>query len=181
MTEFALFDTALGACAIAWGEAGIVGSALPEASAAATRARMARRHSEAPPDDEARAAIAAITALIAGETRDLRDIRLDEARLGDFERRLYAAARAIGPGRTTTYGELAAQLGEPGAARAVGQAMGRNPFPIIVPCHRVLAAGGKTGGFSARGGVATKLKLLEIEGALLADLPLFNHDASTKA
>jgi methylated-DNA-[protein]-cysteine S-methyltransferase len=98
-------------------------------------------------------------------------------RVAAFERRVYEVARTIGPGETLTYGEIATRLGDPTAAREVGQALGRNPFAIIVPCHRVVAAGGKTGGFSANGGVATKLRLLEIERARLGTEPtLFDHD-----
>jgi len=115
-----------------------------------------------------------MTGLLRGEHRDLTGIRLDAEGMDPFHRRAGEAARAIPPGQTRTYGQLAAQLGEPRLAQAVGQAMGKNPFPIIVPCHRVVAAGGKTGGFSAPGGSKTKLKMLQIEGALNADaLPLF--------
>jgi methylated-DNA-[protein]-cysteine S-methyltransferase len=107
-----------------------------------------------------------------GEAADLMPIALDLSQVPEFHRRIYALARANPPGAPRTYGEIAAALGEPGAARAVGQAMGANPFPIIMPCHRVLAAGGETGGFSAPGGVATKLLLLAIEGAAEARGPL---------
>ena len=85
-------------------------------------------------------------------------------------RRVYEVARTIPPGATLTYGEIAARLELPGAARDVGQALGRNPFPLVVPCHRVVAAGGRLGGFSARGGAATKRRLLAIEGAIAPDL-----------
>lgn len=168
---FATFPTALGACAIAWSEAGVHGLWLPEKNEAALRARISRRaFIEWPPPAQIDAAIAAIQALIAGEKRDLGGIALDMSRVGAFERRVYEVARAIPQGKTLTYGEVAERLGDKGLARAVGQALGRNPFPIVVPCHRVLAASGKTGGFSAPGGVATKLRLLEIEGALNGDL-----------
>ena len=106
-----------------------------------------------------------IVALLRGQPRDLSDIVLDMDGVPPFHQRVYAVARTIPPGATLTYGEIATQLGDRGAARAVGQALGRNPFPIIVPCHRVLAAGGKVGGFSANGGITTKLRLLTIEGA----------------
>jgi len=168
MLAYALFDTALGACAIAWGPGGITGVQLPEGGAEQTRARLLRHHpdaiEQAPPDDVA-AAIAAITTLLEGEHPDLSVIALDTSRVPAFARQVYEVARTIAPGETLTYGEIAARMGAPGEARAVGQALGRNPFPLIVPCHRVVAAGGKTGGFSARGGVATKLRLLEIERA----------------
>lgn len=168
---FTTFPTALGACGIAWGEAGIHASWLPERTEAALRARIAKRpYVEWPPSPEIDSAIANIRALTEGEKRDLMEIALDMARIGAFERAVYERARAIIPGTTRTYGEIAADLGDKSAARAVGQALGRNPFPIIVPCHRVLGANGKVGGFSAPGGVATKLKLLEIEGALSGDL-----------
>lgn len=169
MAGYALFDTALGRCGIAWSARGVVAVQLPEADEATTRSRLARSARGAPeaaPPPAVRVAIEAIAALLAGAKRDLEDVVLDESGVPDFHRRVYAAARRIPPGRTATYGELAAQLGLPGAARAVGQALGRNPFTLIVPCHRVLAAGGRSGGFSAHGGVTTKLRLLEIEGAL---------------
>jgi methylated-DNA-[protein]-cysteine S-methyltransferase len=165
---FALFDTAIGRCGIAWSPRGIVALQLPEATPAATRARL-QRHCpeaiEAEPDGSVRDAIAAIVALLGGEPCDLASIDLDMSGVPEFHRRVYAIARAIPPGRTLTYGEIAARLGEPGAARAVGRALGRNPFAIIVPCHRVVAAGGKLGGFSANGGAATKRRILAIEGA----------------
>ena len=170
--NYCLFDTAIGACAIAWGERGLKGLQLPEADAARTRTRMARRYPdavEAPPPDEVLEAIAAIAALTAGEPRDLTAIRLDMEGLGTLPRGVYEIARTIPPGQTLTYGEIAKRLGDPLHARAVGEALGRNPFAIVVPCHRVLAAGGKLGGFSANGGVVTKLRLLEIEGAQIGD------------
>lgn len=166
--KFALFDTAIGRCGIAWGERGIIGVQLPEAQPAATRARLRQRFPgaiEAPPSPAARRAIARITLLLDGEPVDLSDLLLDMASLPEFQRRVYEAARTIPVGETLTYGEIAARIGEPGAARAVGQALGANPFAIIVPCHRVLAAGGKPGGFTAPGGVTTKLRLLATEGA----------------
>jgi len=181
--SYCLFDTAIGACSIAWGERGVKGVQLPEADAERTRTRMARRYPDAiegQPTDEVREAIAAITALTAGEPRDLSAIRLDMDGLETLPRGVYEIARTIPPGQTLTYGEIAKRLGDPLHARAVGEALGRNPFAIVVPCHRVLAAGGKLGGFSANGGVVTKLRLLEIEGAqigeegpgLFDDLPL---------
>lgn len=111
-----------------------------------------------------RTAIDRVTALLRGERVDLRTLSLDMSDVAEFERDVYVAAREIPPGATLTYGEIARRIGRPTAARDVGVALGRNPFPIIVPCHRVVAANGKTGGFSAVGGVKTKLKLLAIEG-----------------
>jgi methylated-DNA-[protein]-cysteine S-methyltransferase len=171
-TFFTLFDTAIGRCAVAWSGQGIVGVLLPERDDDAMRARLLRRHPRAreaaPPNSVARA-IEDIVALTAGEPRDLSDVVLDLSGVQEFNRRVYAVARTIKPGATLTYGAIAAQLGEPDA-RGVGEAMGQNPCPIIVPCHRVVAAGGKTGGFSAPGGAATKRRLLAIEGAS-ADAP----------
>jgi methylated-DNA-[protein]-cysteine S-methyltransferase len=178
---FALFETTIGRCAIVWSERGISGVQFPEGSEQATRNRLQRRfpnarEAAAPP--AVRHTIAEITALLAGERRDLSDAVLDCAAVPDFNRRVYDVARAIPPGSTLSYGEVAERLGDRGLAREVAQALGQNPFPIIVPCHRVMAAGGKTGGFSAPGGVRTKLKLLSIERAqpsgptLFDDLPL---------
>ena len=120
----------------------------------------------APPPD-IRHGIDAIVSLLRGDESDLSFIPLDMNGLPEFHQRVYEVARTIPPGRTLTYGDISKRLGDPGSARAVGQALGRNPIPIIVPCHRVMAAGGKTGGFSAPGGTATKLTLLAIEGAQL--------------
>ncbi len=173
-TQHAWFETPLGDCAIVWGEAGVRGLMLPGADRARTLASLRRRHpdsSEAAPTPAIAAAIAALRSLLAGRPQPLDDIALDMAGVPEFHQRVYDAARRIGPGHTCTYGELAEVLGEPGAARAVGQALGANPFAIIVPCHRVLAAGGASGGFSAPGGVATKLKLLEIERARFGGQP----------
>jgi methylated-DNA-[protein]-cysteine S-methyltransferase len=178
----AFFDTAIGRCGIAWSGQGIVGVQLPERSDRQTRARLLRRFSdmqEAQPPSHVQGAIDGIVALLEGQPSDLSAIALDMDGVLPFHRRVYELARTIAPGGTRSYGDIAAGLGEPGEARAVGEALGRNPFPIIVPCHRVLAAGGKVGGFSANGGIATKLRLLSIEGAqpggapaLFADLPL---------
>lgn len=164
----AFFQTALGVCGVAWNQRGIAGLQLPEASAAATRKRLRSRFPElreTPPPVPVQHACDAIVALLGGGKPDLSPIALDMAGVPEFDRRVYEIARAVPAGATTTYGAIAETLGEPGAARAVGQALGRNPFPIVVPCHRVLASGGSLGGFSAGGGVATKLKMLAIEGA----------------
>jgi methylated-DNA-[protein]-cysteine S-methyltransferase len=173
---FAVFETAIGPCGIAWGEKGVVGAGLPEGSAARVRARLSRRFPEArevPPPAEVGRAIEGIVALMRGEAADLSAVPLDMEGVPDFNRRVYAVALAIPAGSTMSYGEIAARLGEPGAARAVGAALGDNPFAPIVPCHRVLAAGGRIGGFSAVGGIATKRRLLAIEAAHAAALPLF--------
>src|SRR5262245_8837131 len=173
-TSFTLFATPIGPCGIAWGERGIVGVWLPESDEGRTRARLARRlpdAAEAAPPAEVRSAIGEITALLSGDRRDLGGIALDFDGVPAFHRRVYQIARSIPPGETLTYGEVARRLGDPLRAREVGQALARNPFPIVVPCHRVLAAHGKSGGFSAPGGVSTKLRLLEIEGARASGIP----------
>jgi methylated-DNA-[protein]-cysteine S-methyltransferase len=167
---FALFDTAIGRCGIAWGEHRVAGVQLPEAGEPETRARMLQRFSvaeEAAPPPEIQQAIERIVALLCGASSDLSAVALDMDEVPPFHRRVYEVARTIPPGMTLSYGDIAARVGAPGAARAVGQALGRNPFPIVVPCHRVLAAGGKIGGFSAQGGVITKRRMLAIEGAKL--------------
>jgi methylated-DNA-[protein]-cysteine S-methyltransferase len=176
--HFALFETALGACGIIWSARGVCGVQLPEKDASATRARLMRRHpaaEEAAPPAAVQRAIDGIIALLAGEKRDLTGIAIDDEAQTDFTKRVYAIARTIPPGATMTYGEIAERLGDKTLARAVGQAMGENPTPIIMPCHRVLAAGGKTGGFSASGGVVTKLRLLTIEGAQPGGPTLFDR------
>jgi methylated-DNA-[protein]-cysteine S-methyltransferase len=179
---FTLFDTAIGTCGVAWSARGISAVQLPEADSAKTRARLLRRSPdvrEAPPPPTVQDAIDGMTALLRGEAADLSDIVLDMDRIDSFERRVYEIARTIAPGATLSYGEIAARLGDRLLARDVGQALGRNPFPLIVPCHRVLAAGGKTGGFSANGGVTTKLRLLSIERARTSEMPtLFDGDAA---
>jgi O-6-methylguanine DNA methyltransferase len=161
-----LFDTAIGWCGLAWGGRGLAAVQLPEADDDLTRARLLRRcpgAPEAPPPPQVQRACEGIVALLRGEARDLSEVILDMDGVPEFDRRVYQAARTIAPGATRSYGEIAAQIGAPGAARGVGQALGRNPFVIIVPCHRVLAANGRSGGFSAWGGVATKRRLLAIE------------------
>ena len=170
------FDSALGGCAVAWGAHGIVAVQLPEVDAAATRARLLKASGvlalATPPPEVARA-IAAVQALLAGQLADLgadacmESVALDMQRITDFQRRVYAATRRIPPGQTRTYGELASELGNKNSARAVGHALGLNPFAPIVPCHRVLGAAGKPCGFSAHGGVVTKLRMLQTEGAAL--------------
>jgi len=163
---FTLFDTPIGRCAIAWGASGVVSVQLPSARELQTRAHLLQRFPEArelPPTPEVQRAVECIVVVLRGEASDLSNIALDMDGVPPFHRRVYELARSIPPGETISYGEIAAKLGAPGSARAVGQALGRNPFAIIVPCHRVLAAGGKVGGFSADGGITTKLRLLSIE------------------
>ncbi len=180
---FAIFETALGDCAVAWGEAGVLRVRFPDPDPAALRAAVARawpQASRAEPQGAVADTVAAIQAHCRGEPRDFATAQLDFGAASDFHRKVYAAARAIPCGQTLTYGEMAERIGAPGAARAVGEALGRNPLPIIVPCHRILAAGGGKGGFSAPGGVAAKMRLLQIEGALAVErLPLFAPQPSS--
>ncbi len=173
---FALFETAIGHCGIVWSERGVAGVQLPERNEQATRNRILRRFAaarETVPSGGLQRAIADIVALLGGEPRDLTHVTIDTDGVADFNRRVYAIARTIPPGATLSYGEIAERLGDKNLARDVGQALGQNPIPIIVPCHRVLAAGGKVGGFSAPGGVVTKLRLLTIEGAQPSGPTLF--------
>jgi methylated-DNA-[protein]-cysteine S-methyltransferase len=174
-TGFCIFETAIGACALAWNpDGGIAGAQLPEASEQGTRNRMRRQYPlavECEPPAAIRDVIRRVRNHLEGHADDLLDVPLDVADVPEFNQRVYAVTRAIPPGRTLTYGEVAAKIGEPGAARAVGQALGHNPFAPIVPCHRVLAAGQAGGGFSAEGGVATKLRMLQIERARFGNEP----------
>jgi methylated-DNA-[protein]-cysteine S-methyltransferase len=176
MTEqhFAIFDSAIGPCGIIWGERGITGVQLPMGNEEKTRNRILQRNgevTEAPPPAEVQGAIAGMVELLAGKPNDLLDVELDLADVPEFNRGVYDIARKIPPGKTMTYGDIAKKLGGVELSRDVGQALGRNPCPIVVPCHRVLAAGNKPGGFSANGGVVTKLKMLAIEGAAVNHTP----------
>jgi methylated-DNA-[protein]-cysteine S-methyltransferase len=180
---YALFDTPIGRCGIAWNARGIAATCLAEPDVRRARARLARRcpggDEQAPPPAVQRV-IDRIVALLRGTADDLADVVLDMEGIPEFNARIYAIIRAVPPGETITYGEIAKRLGA-AEARDVGQAMGQNPFPPIVPCHRVVAAGGKTGGFSAPGGVATKLRMLAIEGAQVdGTLPLFEGPAARR-
>ena len=189
---YTLFDTAIGRCGIAWRSGLVVSTALPGADDAATTRHLLRRvpqASEAVPDSVAAEAISLVQRLLAGENVDLGAIPVDLDACPTFERQIYALLREVPAGSTVTYGELAARAGAPGAARAVGMAMGRNPIPIIVPCHRVLASSGRSGGFSAPGGVTTKFRILQIEQAgragdgsmLFESLPLAVKSAPSPA
>ncbi len=174
MTQYTLFETVIGWAGLAWADKGLVGCYLPEADPENARRSFLRRFPdavEAAPTEAVSHAIAEIRRLMAGEHVDLGDIPIDIARVPDFNARVYEIARAIPPGETLTYGEIAVKLGDRLLARDVGAALGKNPWPIVVPCHRVTAAGGKLGGFSARGGVNTKVKLLAIEGAKVLEPP----------
>ena len=169
-----LFDTALGRCGLAWCEAGLIAVSFPEADDETTKSRLRRRA----PRAEISAAIpesigkivADIRALFDGNAVDLAYVGLDLAGVSEFDRSVYALSVDIKPGETKTYGELARALGDVTLSRRVGQSLGRNPFPIVVPCHRIVGAGGAMTGFSAPGGTEIKRKLLKIEGALAPDL-----------
>lgn len=171
---YMLFETAFGPCGLAWNGAGVCAVAFPEPDREKVRAQLLRKMSgavetDAPPEEIARIA-ADITALFAGERRDLSYADLDMSGLSDFDRTVYGLTLEIGPGETKTYGDLARAMGDITLSRRIGQSLGRNPFPIIVPCHRVVGAGGAMTGFSAPGGAESKRRLLKIEGALAPDL-----------
>ena len=176
MVRFTLFDTPIGTGAMAWSDHGVCGVELPEPDAGRVRARLRRRFltaEEVAPPPEIRAAIQQIGALLDGKPCDLSAVHLDLSDVPPFDQQVYAVARQVPPGETITYGQIATRLGDVHLARDVGQAMAHNRFPIVVPCHRVVAAGGKLGGFSARGGVTTKQRLLAIEQANVSwQLPL---------
>lgn len=168
--HYCLFATELGTCGLAWSGQGLTRLQLPEANGAATERRLLARCAGARCDCVPAAiapAVEQICRYAAGEAVDFAGLALDLAGIGAFHVQIYAAARQVGWGQTSTYGALARQVGAPGAARAVGQAMGHNPVPLIIPCHRVLAAGGKVGGFSAFGGAIAKQRLLALEGVHL--------------
>ena len=178
MTNYTLFETVIGWAGIAWGPNGLVGCHLPDADPETARRSFLRKNpdaTEAAPTPQIDKAITDIRALLSGERPDLLDVAIDIARVPEFNARVYEIARAIPPGETLTYGEIATRLGDKLLAREVGAALGANPWPIVVPCHRVTAAGGKLGGFSARGGVNTKVRLLEIEGAAVVQPPAPKH------
>ncbi len=172
---YLIFETAGGFCGIAWNEIGITRFQLPTQSAEATERLMRRRVPGAEPGTptpEVAEAVAAVKRYFAGEETDFSDLKLDLGEQDEFFKQIYEAARRVGWGRTTTYGTLAKELGAgPEAARDVGQAMATNPVALIIPCHRVLAAGGKVGGFSAPGGSAAKIRMLELEGVNLDPPP----------
>ena len=182
MTRYAIFDTAIGFAGIAWGDQGLVACHLPEREAETARHGFLRRFPDAVEADvpaELAETVAGIQALMRGEKPDLSAAPLDLSRTPEFHAKVYEIARAIPPGETSTYGQIAKAMNEPGAARAIGKALGENPWPIIVPCHRVLGADGKSGGFSAPGGVETKARMLTIERARTSAAPtLFDLEFS---
>jgi methylated-DNA-[protein]-cysteine S-methyltransferase len=169
--SYHVFETAMGFCAIAWSDAGVSRFQLPTRTAEATERLMRRRafgaEPGAPPESIA-AVVEAAKRYFAGEETDFSQVQVDLAGEDAFFARIYGALRRVDWGRTTTYGALAKEVGAGReAARDVGEAMARNPAPLIIPCHRVLAAGGKIGGFSAPGGSKTKARMLELEGVRL--------------
>ncbi len=155
------FETTIGRCGVRWTDVGIAEVVMP--GTRGPGGKWLEGSSEVP--EMVREAIAGMVALLDGDRRDLRWVELDYRHLDAFRRRVYAATRDIAPGSTASYGEIARTVGEPRAAREVGVALAQNPFPIIVPCHRVLAATGALHGFSAPGGIVTKRRMLEIERA----------------
>ena len=165
---YTIFDTAIGRCGIAWGHAGIVGVQLPEAREIETRKRLFQLYPdgrETRPPLNVELAIEGIVALLRGEAGDFPDVTLDMGGIHAFNQRVYQITRTIPRGETCTYGEIAAQLRASGAVHSVAQAIARNPFVIIIPCHRVLEAGGYADTISPHGGVISKRRLLSIEGA----------------
>lgn len=163
------FQTAIGTCGLTWNEAGLTGVFLPGDRALAQTTASAAGGGAVP--DGVKAAAEATRALLAGEPADFSAVPLDRSLVDDFGAAVLDHIRALAPGETTTYGAIARALGRPNDARAVGGALGRNPWPLIVPCHRVLAADGSLHGFSAPGGIATKRRILEIERAPGFDQP----------
>jgi methylated-DNA-[protein]-cysteine S-methyltransferase len=161
-----LVETRLGWIGLAWSAHGLTQLQLPEATRAATLRRLRMRAgdvAEVEAPAPVREAIALILRFASGEPVDFSGVAIDIEEVDAFRRAIYAATREIGYGHTTTYGALCAAAGHPGMARETGQAMATNPLPLIVPCHRVLAAGGRLGGFSAPGGASAKLRLLDLE------------------
>jgi methylated-DNA-[protein]-cysteine S-methyltransferase len=175
---YVVFPTGIGHCALIWDARGaVVGSTLPQGGVHGVRRAVLRWYPgavETDPPASIADVVSAVRDLLDDGTGDLGSVLVDMSTVPDFDRRVYELVRGIPAGETLTYGEVATRLGTPGAAQAVGQALGRNPFPPIVPCHRVLAAGRKIGGFSARGGPRTKLRMLEAEGVYLEQPTLFD-------
>ena len=173
MTGFSLFLTPIGTCGIAWRGNTVIATRLPDAEPETTRRRLAdqTKGEEAAAPEIIRLAVTAITALFEGERPDLNAIICDQGETDPFAVEVYALTRRLGIGETTTYGAIARQMGDIALSRRVGQTLGRNRLPIIVPCHRVMGAGGKLTRFSASGGVETKLRMLAIKGATLGNGP----------
>jgi methylated-DNA-[protein]-cysteine S-methyltransferase len=178
-TAYCLFETAFGSCALAWRESSdghvVIRLQLPESTSQLTEQRIARSSGGHPaqPPSMISAILDTVRKHLRGELQDFRDVPLDLSGIGEFDRKVYEAARQIPPGETRTYGEIARAIGRSTESRAVGQALARNPIPIIIPCHRILAASGRLGGFSAPGALQTKTRLLSIEGAKFPALLAF--------
>jgi len=172
--RYHIFETARGFCAIAWSDKGVVRFRLPEPNAEASEQSLLRRLPDATPAAPPPAIADAVTAAqhyFSGEKTDFAGVPVDLGEQTELFEKIYAAARRLGYGETTTYGAMAKQFGDDWEiAREVGQAMSKNPVPLIIPCHRVLAAGGKVGGFSAPGGAATKTMMLAMEGVAVGAL-----------
>ena len=165
---YTVFDTSVGRCGIAWGELGVLGVQLPEAREIETRRRLYQLFPdsrELRPPAEIQGAIDGIAALLRAKAADLSEVRLDMTGVRPFDGRVYDFTRTVPRGETLTYGEVAARLKASGAAHSVAQALSRNPFMLIVPCHRVLEAGGYADRISPNGGSISKRRLLSIEGA----------------
>ncbi|HEU4535933.1 MAG TPA: methylated-DNA--[protein]-cysteine S-methyltransferase, partial [Polyangiaceae bacterium] len=172
--QYTLFDSPLGWWGLAWGEGGLTRVLLPDASREATERRLVDAGATRcgrPPGWVGELA-RRLARHAGGSPQDFADVALDVSAVAPFARGVYEAARRVGAGRTVSYGEIARALGSPGASRAVGRALGQNPFALVVPCHRVLAASGRPGGFSAYGGLATKARLLALEGVPLDAAPV---------
>jgi O-6-methylguanine DNA methyltransferase len=177
MLSYCLFDTPMGVCGIAWkdsertgGQPVVISLQLPEATEQLTEERiagMADDNRVSPPPSYIAEIVEKIRRHLSGESQDFRDISIGYDGLGSFSQQVYQVCRDIPAGSTMSYGELAAAINRPGAARAVGHALGRNPVPLLIPCHRVLTAMGKAGGFSAYGGVKTKARILALEGVII--------------
>jgi methylated-DNA-[protein]-cysteine S-methyltransferase len=170
MNHYHLFDTRLGVCGIAWSDDGVTRFQLPASEHEATR-RLARGAAPSAPPPDSAETVAQSCRYFAGEQQNFSAVPLDLAGVDAFRRQIYQVLRTVGWGETLTYGELAAKIGAEGGAQAVGQAMGKNPIPLIIPCHRVLAAGGRIGGFSAPGGADTKERMLALEGVFINNQP----------
>lgn len=171
--HYCLFDTAIGYCGVAWSERGLTRVQLPEADRDSTERRLKTRSGSTRADDpplQIKQLIVEIQRYATGERVDFSSVVIDLSKLDPIEREICTAARSIGWGATATYGDLACKTGTPGDARGVGQAMSRNPVPVVIPCHRVLAKGKKLGGFSAYGGTVTKERLLALEGVRVGDV-----------
>jgi methylated-DNA-[protein]-cysteine S-methyltransferase len=171
---YTIFDTMIGRCGIAWGDGGVLAVQLAESREIDTRRRLLRQcpdARESRPGPDVTPVIAGLTAALRGEPWDFTDVQLDLGGISAFDCRVYAAVRAIPRGETATFADIAKALRASGAVHAVGQAIRRNPFAVVVPCHRALASPGDTSGICANGGSVTRRRLLSLEGALACSGP----------